>query len=97
MSASQQDPPPLVRPSVTLIRPAARTAGTLCHGELCVQSSTEGTLKNILHLQAGSGSGMLVVELNVVFTGPTGDYKAIRHVYCSRICGWNCKGDGSIH
>ncbi len=65
--------------------------------ENCVQSSTEGTLKNILHLQAGSRSGMLVVELNVVFTGPTGDYKAIRHGYCSMFCGWNCKGDGSLH
>lgn len=51
-------------------------------------------MKNILHLQAGSGSGMLVVELNVVFTGPTGDYKAIRHEYRSRLCGWNFKSDG---
>lgn len=83
MSASQQDPPPLVQPSVTLIRPAAHTTGTLCHGELCVHQSTEGTLKNILHLQAGSGSGMMAVELNVVFTGPTGAYKAIRHGDCT--------------
>lgn len=60
----------------------AHTVGTLCHGAQCVQYSTEGTLKNILHLQAESGPG--IVHVNVVFTAPAGNLKAFRQGYGCR-------------